>query len=120
MSDLYSYKGAYPYALPVDTSQYNLDDFVIAPEKPALGYDEKLDWNGSSWIVRKSTYAETEIKGMEVREVRNNMLSASDIHVVRSYELGISVPVEIIQYRQSLRDITNQQGFPWYVVWPVM
>jgi hypothetical protein len=122
MIELYSYKGAYPYPLPEDMSNYLLEDFVLAPSKPDLLIDEFLDWDGSNWIVRKANASETSIKGQEVRDFRNLLLDKSDIDIIQSYEkslTGQSVDAtSLIIYRQQLRDITTQPGFPWEIVWP--
>lgn len=55
--------------------------------------------------------------GAYVRKVRDMKLAASDWVVVRSSELGELVPEVWKSYRQNLRDITEQAGFP-EVVWP--
>ena len=59
-----------------------------------------------------------------VREERNKRLADSDWRVTYEVEkasidgLGIFVPTVWTTYRQALRDITSQAGFPWEVVWP--
>jgi len=59
-----------------------------------------------------------------LRQKRNDMLSETDWVVTKAVEqnsadgLGIQVPVVWIQYRQALRDITKQAGFPHNVTWP--
>lgn len=60
----------------------------------------------------------------EVRAERNKRLADSDWRVTYEVEkasidgLGIFVPTVWTTYRQALRDITSQAGFPWEVVWP--
>lgn len=54
-------------------------------------------------------------KADEIRESRNNLLIASDWTQV------LDAPVDRsawATYRQALRDISNQAGFPWEVQWP--
>lgn len=53
-----------------------------------------------------------------VRARRTSLLSGTDWIVVRSYESGEPVPAAWVSYRQALRDITAQEGFPYSVVWP--
>lgn len=120
MTTLYSYKGAYPYALPEDMTGYDIGDFVQADPKPELAADEKLDWTGTSWLVRKANQAETAIEGQRIRDERTRILSESDIHIIRAYEVQQLVPANVVAYRQALRDITQQPGFPWEVVWPTL
>jgi len=55
-------------------------------------------------------------KAFEVRAQRNQLLAASD------WTQLADAPVEAsawFSYRQELRDITQQDGFPWEVDWPV-
>ena len=57
----------------------------------------------------------TKAKADAVREERNSMLSASDWT-----QLSDS-PADTLSwatYRQALRDVTAQAGFPWDIAWP--
>lgn len=54
----------------------------------------------------------------QVRLIRNGMLQASDWVVTKSVESNSPIPAEWVSYRQSLRDIPQQPGFPQNVVWP--
>lgn len=53
-----------------------------------------------------------------VRSDRNRRLQETDWEVVRAIESGNSVSQELSTYRQALRDIPLQSGFPWEVDWP--
>ena len=53
-----------------------------------------------------------------IRAHRDYLLQESDWIVSRSYERGESVPADWATYRQALRDVTLQAGFPYSVVWP--
>lgn len=55
----------------------------------------------------------------EAREARDAALSSSDWVVVKSLEAGEAVPEEWIDYRQALRDISDQPSFPSMVLFPV-
>jgi hypothetical protein len=54
----------------------------------------------------------------QVRTERNRLLAASDWIVAKSYETNQPVPTNWAEYRQTLRDITAQAGFPKNVTWP--
>ena len=54
-------------------------------------------------------------QSMRIREVRNNKLAACDYTQVSDYPRDGSSWHE---YRQSLRDIPQQDGFPWDNNWP--
>ncbi len=53
-----------------------------------------------------------------VRSERDSLLQETDWIVIKSYERGENIPAEWELYRQALRDITEQAGFPYSVEWP--
>lgn len=53
-----------------------------------------------------------------VRTKRDRLLANSDWVVTKNLEQGTPIPLDWLHYRQSLRDITEQEGFPYSVVWP--
>jgi len=117
MSNLYSYKGAYPNSLPSNMSLYQLEDFLPAPEKPAVEPGNFLEWNLSEWVIRTANEAELAIQWTLVRSKRNALLLESDYLVVIAYEQGDPVSQELKDYRQALRDITLQLN-PFAIEWP--
>jgi hypothetical protein len=52
------------------------------------------------------------------RATRDVKLAATDWIVIKAVEAGAAVPADTVAYRQALRDITSQAGFPWEIVWP--
>ena len=54
-----------------------------------------------------------------IRSRRDSFLLQSDWIVVKSYERGQNIPADWELYRQALRDITEQTGFPYEVTWPI-
>jgi hypothetical protein len=63
--------------------------------------------------------ADLDAKAAEsVRTQRDAKLSESDWMVIKSAETGIALATEWATYRQALRDITEQAGFPNTVEWP--
>lgn len=53
-----------------------------------------------------------------VRAHRDNLLQETDWIVAKAYERGEPVPANWASYRQALRNITAQTGFPYSVEWP--
>lgn len=53
-----------------------------------------------------------------VRVTRDAMLAKTDWVVIKATETGTPVPADVATYRQALRDVTAQEGFPWTIVWP--
>jgi hypothetical protein len=59
----------------------------------------------------------TASKELEVRTKRNKLLQESDWTQTKDSPDAVDVLWQ--PYRQALRDITTQQGFPFNVVWPI-
>lgn len=71
----------------------------------------------AEWDAREAAFEADKPRqaAIEVREKRNRLLAESDWTQVAD------APVDKAAwavYRQSLRDITAQAGFPWDVQWP--
>jgi hypothetical protein len=87
---------------------------------PAEPYYE-APWVYTVHVVDKDNAdidAETESKAVQVRVDRDRLLSNSDWRVVKAMETGIVLSTEWVTYRQALRDVTQQLGFPWTIEWP--
>lgn len=63
-------------------------------------------------------------KAVEIRSARDILLAQSDWVTVKAVEenakdgLGIQIPMVWLDYRQALRDLPLQDGFPQTVNWP--
>ena len=57
--------------------------------------------------------AEGNSETLKVRLQRNLLLESSDIHA-----LADTITADWATYRQALRDITGQAGFPYSTIWP--
>lgn len=72
-----------------------------------------------TWVVTLATPEEierrTKAKESEVRQQRNALLSVCDWTQLPDAPVDHAVWAA---YRQALRDVTSQPGFPWEVVWP--
>ena len=53
-----------------------------------------------------------------VRAQRDALLAATDKYMTTDYPLSDEAKAAIKAYRQALRDIPQQEGFPENVVWP--
>ena len=53
-----------------------------------------------------------------IRIKRNELLTETDWVVVKHNELGTPIPQKWLDYRQALRDIPDQTGFPEEIDWP--
>lgn len=81
---------------------------MVMPDKPSSHH--RWDWESYSWQQDRA------LAEKAVRAKRQSLLTASD------WTQLPDVPLETkalwATYRQALRDITDQTGFPFDVVWP--
>lgn len=59
-------------------------------------------------------------KEAEVRSQRDYEISKTDYLLNADYPISDEARVAVVEYRQLLRDIPQQPGFPYEVVWPTM
>jgi hypothetical protein len=52
------------------------------------------------------------------RKKRDDLIAQSDWRVIRAADTGVAMSQEWIDYRQALRDVPAQDGFPRNIVWP--
>ena len=64
-------------------------------------------------VASRNQVMSTEDMSLMVRAKRNKLLAQSDV-----YALSDRITVDWTTYRQALRDITDQDGFPTNVTWP--
>ena len=76
--------------------------------------EEREDRWYQTWRVIQRPDADSR-----VRDKRNQLLGDTDWIVTRAYERNENIPSEWEIYRQALRDVPQQEGFPQNVVWPV-
>lgn len=124
---LYTKSGSYPAELPdrirlsdgttkTDASTFTDEDiadagYVAVADRPTSTQFQDVVWSGSDWVV--ADWGDDRI-GQHWRKVRDNLLSDTDVY-------GLSdVPMspEIQTYRQELRDVPQQAGFPHDIAWP--
>ena len=80
----------------------------------------------AEWDAMEAEYAAgaNDRAAEEVRTKRDKLLAECDWVTVKAVDqnaqdsLGIQVPQVWLDYRQTLRDVTAQDGFPWAVDWP--
>ena len=75
--------------------------------------------NNLDWLKQKAKAEEEAALAAEVRAERNQLLDKADIAVNLAVDNGDSEAESRARaWRQSLRDIPEQSGFPWNVEWP--
>jgi hypothetical protein len=53
-----------------------------------------------------------------IRTQRDRLLQETDWIVIKAKETGTNLSAALKTYRQELRDITTQEGFPHTITWP--
>ena len=82
---------------------------------------DRFDNSGDSTKAEKEAAYQIERDTQEavmVRQTRDAKLGLSDWMVVRASEGGTAVPSAWATYRQALRDVPAQGGFPNTITWP--
>ena len=96
-----------------------LADNAFIPADPAnmdyLAYQAWLAEGNTPEPVPQPT---AEEQAASIRAERDQKLKQSDWIATKHLESGLMVPQEWLDYRQALRDITTQDGFPENVIWP--
>jgi hypothetical protein len=82
------------------------EDFIIT----------NYEWNGTNVVLRARTNEQNAYLAEQVRSQRNALLTSSDWTQIPDYPGSNKTAWAI--YRQALRDLTKQSGFPLEVTWP--
>lgn len=96
----------------VSSDTYYMVNDVPTP-KPPVPVQGRWDFDSAIGKWCKNS----EQMWWQVRHRRDGLLTATDWVVLRAQESGSEVPVEWTEYRQALRDITNQPD-PFNITWP--
>lgn len=80
------------------------------PERPSLSHE--FNYETKAWELN------SDEAWVRIRFQRDQLLSATDWVTLRAQEQGTPVPQEWLDYRQALRDITDQPD-PLAIVWPI-
>lgn len=95
---------------PAVTYTQNISEGV--PKKSKSGYSQ-------NWIVSDASAEEiterTDDEAANVRQDRNQRLADCDWTQLPDAPVDAAAWAD---YRQDLRDVTSQPGFPWEITWP--
>ena len=104
---------------PLDSTNWLIPAGCVKTAPPTITDKQLAKWDGAKWSVENTPVVEPEPKPQSlspaetVRVKRNQLLFESD-----SMALADRITDEWRVYRQSLRDVPVQDGFPNTVSWP--
>ncbi len=92
-------------------------DYDRLAQTSVEGQFVQVDGQWTLFMVAENLAAEQA--EANIRSNRDDLLQETDWIVIKSYERSQNIPAEWELYRQGLRDITGQSGFPFSVTWPI-
>lgn len=97
------------------------EDAILGPCKDASG-ESSLE--GLIGCLHFYGYELGELKtdaeyAAEAREKRNQFIAETDYMAMPDYPLDAEKKAAVLAYRQALRDVPEQEGFPRQIDWPV-
>lgn len=96
------------------------------PTRYQTSFRDGVQQIGSEWFTKYSVAdmdadqiaAKDAEQATAVRQERDKRLADCDWRVIKALESNIPQDFEWAAYRQALRDISTQSGFPWDITWP--
>jgi hypothetical protein len=78
-------------------------------------------WSNTTftWVDTRTAEQKNDEKSSDAIAKRDVLLDESDWIVIRAVDQGTPIPTDWQTYRQNLRDVPEQSGFPTNIVWPV-
>lgn len=102
-------------------TSYNYEKYKIETNYKQI-LSAQIEANYSKWL-QKAKQAEKDTEAQKVRDYRDNLLNACDIKHCNPEKWTAMSDDEKLSwatYKQALRDVTAQQGFPYSVIWPTI
>ena len=104
---------------PLDSTNWLIPAGCVKTAPPTITDNQFAKWDGSGWVVENIPVVESEpepeplSEAEAVRVKREELLMVSDKMAVVD-----RITDEWRTYRQALRDVPQQSGFPSSVTWP--
>lgn len=104
---------------PLDSTNWLIPAGCVETAPPTIADSQLAKWNGTEWVVETIPVVEPDPEpeplspAQTVRAKRNQLLVESD-----SMALADRITDDWRTYRQSLRDVPAQAGFPDNITWP--
>lgn len=106
---------------PDPSRQWAYSDGTVTAYQPPAPADTEwatYAWDADAWAWAPSPT--TAALARDARVERDRRLAACDWVVARATERGEPVPAAWVAYREALRDVPEQPGFPQVITWPTI
>lgn len=98
-------------------SKYVYDNYVVETiDRPQLS--AYISGSLDAWIA-SAAEKEYEEVAAEARKARNALIAETDYLLEADYPISEEDKAKWTTYRQALRDVPEQSGFPYEIIWPV-
>jgi hypothetical protein len=94
----------------------SIDDVGLTKHQDGIWRPTFVERNATSEEITERT----KQKKLHERYTRNDLLTQSDYTQLPDSGLSETKVMEYRVYRQELRDIPTQEGFPWVVEYPLL
>lgn len=105
---------------PLDSTNWLIPAGCVETAPPTIADSQLTKWDGSKWVVENIPVVESDPEPVApeilVRAKRDGLLLTSDWTQVDDSPVDKSAWAT---YRQLLRDVPSQEGFPNTITWPV-
>ena len=119
---IYALRDMYPHASIPDGGDASMFGWSLLIETPAPEQEYGFTVTESTPVNGVQTWDKARLPdsmvAQTVRASRDQLLSECDWTQAKDILDAVSQPWAV--YRQALRDLPAQTGFPWSVVWPVL
>lgn len=100
-----------------DGSHYLYDHYVVeAIDRPQLA--AYISGNLDAWVAAAAEQEYNEVAAA-ARKARNALIAETDYLLEADYPISKAEKAKWTTYRQALRDVPEQPGFPYEIVWPM-
>ena len=101
----------------VEVSSRDYQSYWLGTDR-SDGFHLKENTYPFEWEADTEDEPTTQQKIDTLESKRLSLLLSTDWYIIRESEIGTETPKEVKDYRQALRDITTQDGYPDEVIWP--
>lgn len=98
------------------STSYSADEYKLIVPTTA-NFPERIHSNPAAWLERAKS-EDFNFTATSVREKRDRLLDESDWTQVTDSPINAEAKAEWATYRQALRDIPEQPGFPHDILFP--